>query len=149
MRRVHKTNYVPAVPLKLRSHRERPFRLQQALCTDAATTGGVYLPARGVRTSSSEGMGHWGSLTPGFHQCPALCGQRAPSVFVIAFLIHLQIILYDDGRFVKRKFLRGRGLFAADRVSSRGPCRRHPAPPPGTRRGPWRLPPSPHIPACS
>ena len=45
----------------------------------------------GVRTSSSEGMGHWGVPPPGFHRYPALCGQRAPSVFVIAFLIHLRV----------------------------------------------------------
>jgi len=37
---MHKRD-VPAVPLKLRPV-GRPFRLQQALCTDVAVTGGVY-----------------------------------------------------------------------------------------------------------
>ena len=49
-------------------------------------------------------MGHWGFLPPGFHRCPALWGQRTPSVFVIAFLIHLRVILTDFFAVVKREF---------------------------------------------
>lgn len=74
MRRVKKS--LPAVPLKLRPGTDATFRLQQALCTDAAATGGVYLPRPGC---SNLQLGRDGTLRPhaaGISPSPALCGQN-------------------------------------------------------------------------
>ena len=53
-----------------------------------------------------------GFLPPGFHRRPALCGQRAPSVFVIAFPIHLQVFYTIFPALSRGKLVQGVSKYA-------------------------------------